>query len=280
MPIDFNQQVIEEFRANGGRVGGPFAGARLLLLTTTGARSGAPHTTPLGYLPDGGERVLVIASAGGAPGHPDWYHNLVANPRVTVEDGVFTYEAQAVVLDGAERDRVFARAAEAEPGWADYQASTTRVIPVVALREVAGGPPNAASWGAALTMIHDAFRRELALIRKEVAGSGPGLGAQLRINCLTLCAGLRHHHTGEDSGMFRLLGERHPELAPTLDRLRREHDRIAALLEALQRASSTDRVDADPALVLAEVERLTEELESHLRYEEEQLIPILDAATA
>lgn len=276
MPNDFNQQVIEEFRANGGRVGGYFEGARLLLLTTIGARSGAPHTTPVGYLPDGGERVLVIATAGGAPNHPDWFHNLVANPRVKVEDGVFVYDAQAVVLEGAERDRVFARAVEDDPGWADYQAKTTRVIPVVALQEIPGPPnvPNTASMGAALKLIHDGFRRELALIREEIAESGPGLGVQLRVNCLTICAGLRNHHAGEDAGMFRFFAEHHPELAPTLDRLSREHQRIAALLADLQKVISADA--ADPLLVLPEVERLTDELESHLTYEEEQLIPILD----
>ncbi|MDH2430881.1 nitroreductase/quinone reductase family protein [Sphaerisporangium sp. TRM90804] len=277
MPIDFNQQIIEEFRANAGRVGGPFAGARLLLLTTTGARSGAPHTTPLGYLPDGGEQVLVIASAGGAPRHPDWFRNLTADPRVTVENGVFTYEARAVVLGGAERDQAFARAAEADPGWADYQAKTARVLPVVALRQVTGGPPNisAPSWGAALKLVHDGFRHEFALIRKEIAESGPGLGAQLRVNCLTLCQGLHFHHTGEDAGMFAVLGSRNPELAPTLDRLNREHERIAALMAELRDVLSAG--DADPPRVLAEVERLTEEVESHLAYEEEQLIPILDA---
>lgn len=276
MTNDFNQRIIEEFRANDGRVGGPFEGARLLLLTTTGARSGAPHTTPVGYLPDGGERTLVIASAGGAPNHPDWFHNLVVNPRVTVEDGVFTYEAQATVLEDDERDRVFARAAEADPGWADYQAKTTRVIPVVALEEIPGPPNlNAASMGGALKSIHDAFRRELALIRKEVAESGPGLGTQLRVNCLTVCQGLHYHHTGEDTGMFPYLAEHHPELAPALERLHREHQKIAALLDDLQGVISTD--GADPQLVLPEVERLTDELESHLTYEEEQLIPILDA---
>ena len=276
MPNDFNQQIIDEFRANGGQVGGPFEGARLLLLTTIGARSGAPHTTPLGYLPDG-ERSLVIASAGGAPNHPAWFHNLVANPHVKVEAGVFTYDAQAVVLEGAERDRVFARAVEADPGWADYQAKTTRVIPVVALQTVAGGPANAASLGAALKLIHDAFRRELALIRKEIAESGPGLGTQLRVNCLTVCQGLHHHHSGEDAGIFPFLAQRYPELAPTLDRLRREHQKIAALLDDLKEVISTDGVD--PLLVLPGVERLTDELESHLTYEEEQLIPILDAST-
>ncbi|MER5183004.1 nitroreductase/quinone reductase family protein [Streptomyces sp. NPDC002896] len=276
MPNDFNQQIIDEFRANQGRVGGYFEGARLLLLTTTGARSGARHTTPLGYLPDG-ERVLVIASAAGAPKHPDWFHNILANPRVTVEDGIFTYEAEAVVLEGAERDRVFARAVDAEPGWADYQAKTTRVIPVVALQALPGPPnPNASSVGAALKLIHDAFRRELALIRKEISESGPGgLGAQLRVNCLTLCQGLHNHHTGEDTAMFPFLAQRHPELAPTMDRLRAEHQKVAELLADLRQVVSAE--GADPQLVLREVERLTDELEAHLTYEEEQLIPLLDA---
>ncbi|MFG2287790.1 nitroreductase/quinone reductase family protein [Streptomyces sp. NPDC048595] len=278
MPLDFNQQIIEEFRANGGRVGGPFEGGRLLLLTTTGARSGAPHTTPLGYLPDGGERVLVIASAGGAPKHPAWYHNLVAHPRVTVEAGVFTYEAEAIVLEGAERDRAFARAAATDPGWSDYQERADRVLPVVALQEIPSGPPNirAASPGAALKAVHDGFRRELALIRAEMTASGPGLGVQLRINCLTLCQGLHNHHTGEDAGMFPMLGRHHPELGPALERMREEHEKLAVLLEALQKAVSAD--GADPQLVRAEVERLTHEVEAHLTYEEEQLIPVIDGA--
>lgn len=276
MPIDFNRQVIEEFRANGGRVGGPIEGGRLLLLTTTGARSGAPHTTPLGYLPDGDGRVLVIASAGGAPKHPAWYHNLVAHPRVTVEAGVFAYEAQAVVLEGAERDRAFARAVDSDPGWSEYQEKTDRVLPVVALAEIPAGPPNinASSAGGALKAVHDGFRRELALIRKEIVASGPGLGAQLRVNCLTLCQGLTNHHTGEGAGMFPMLGRNHPELAPALERLQEEHKKLAVLLAALQKIISTQ--DADPQQVLAEVERLTKEVEDHLTYEEEQLIPVLD----
>ncbi|GAA4572151.1 nitroreductase/quinone reductase family protein [Planotetraspora kaengkrachanensis] len=278
MPNDFNRQIIEEFRANEGRVGGPFEGARLLLLTTTGARSGAPHTVPVGYLPDGGERVLIIASAGGGPEHPDWFRNLVANPRVQVEDGAFTYEAEAAELEGDERDRAFARAAEADPGWADYQAKTSRLIPVVALRAVTGGPPRAASLGAALKMIHNAFRRELALVRTEIAESGPGLGAQLRVNCLTVCHGLHQHHTHEDGGMFPAFEKARPELAPVLDRLRGEHEKIAALVGELQEVVSSD--EADPIAVLPQVERLIDELERHLTYEEEQLIPILDAPAA
>ncbi|GAA0520771.1 hypothetical protein Ade02nite_94660 [Paractinoplanes deccanensis] len=133
MPHPFHQQIIDEFRANGGRVGGWLAGSRLILLTTRGARSGAAHTTPLGFLPyDGG--IVVIASAGGADRNPDWYHNVLADNQVTVEDGTRTYRAEATPLSGAERDRAFARAVADDPGWAGYQAKTSRTIPVVALR--------------------------------------------------------------------------------------------------------------------------------------------------
>jgi deazaflavin-dependent oxidoreductase (nitroreductase family) len=276
MPNDFNQQVVDEFRANHGQVGGYFEGARLLLLTTTGARSGARHTVPLGHLADG-ERVLVIGSAGGGPKHPDWYHNVLADPRVHVEDGVFSYDATAVVLEGAERDAAFARAAEADPGWADYQANTSRVIPVVAIEPLPGPPgfPPGTSGGAALRLVHDAFRRELALIRKEIAESGAGLTAQLRVNCLTVCAGLRNHHTGEDTAMFPYLVHRYPELGETVDRLRAEHETIAALTAELQAVIADG---ADPQQVRVEVERLTDELERHLVFEEEQLIPLLDGS--
>lgn len=246
-------------------------------LSEAGAGQG-PATTPLGYYPDSGDRVLVIASAGGSPRHPDWFRNLVATPRVTVETGVFTYEATAVVLDRAARELAFARAVEADPGWAEYQAKTDRTIPVVALRENARpGPPviDASSPGEAIKAVHDVFRRELGLIRAEFAASGGGttLGAQLRVSCLTLCAGLGNHHTGEDTALFPFLGDRHPHPAPALDRLRREHERIAALLDGLRRVVS--RQDADPVHVLPEVERLTAELEAHLTYEEEQLVPLL-----
>ncbi len=274
MTLDFNQQVIEEFRANRGRVGGWFEGARLILLTTTGARSGKPHTNPLGYLPDGG-RILVIGSAGGSDKHPDWFHNLAANGRATVEDGVFTYEAKATVLDGEERDRLFARAVEADPGWGEYQAKTRRVIPVVALEQVSGAPSDVKSMGEALRVVHDAFRRELATIRAEVASSGPRLGAQLRVNCLTFCQGLEFHHRVEDTGMFPSLGARYPELAAVLARLGEQHKRIAGLLAELRDVVGGD--SADGADVLGEVDRLIAALEEHLADEEAQLIPLLDS---
>jgi deazaflavin-dependent oxidoreductase (nitroreductase family) len=134
-PNDWNQAIITEFRANGGKVGGQFAGAPLLLLTTTGAKTGQNRTTPVMYNTDGG-RLLVFASKAGAPTNPDWYHNLVAHPEVTVEVGTENYPARATVLQGEERDRLFKRHSEQYPGFAEYQAKTTRTIPVVALERV------------------------------------------------------------------------------------------------------------------------------------------------
>ncbi|TDC50146.1 nitroreductase family deazaflavin-dependent oxidoreductase [Actinomadura sp. KC345] len=271
--MDFNSQVIEEFRANGGRVGGMFEDGRLLLLTTTGARSGARHTTPLGYLPDG-DRVLVIASAGGSPKHPAWFHNLVANPRVTVESGDFHYEADAVVLEGGERDAAFARAAEADPGWAEYETRSGRTLPVVALVRLQPGPPaGPETLGGMILAVHNAFRRELDLIRKEVAASGAGLGAQLRINCLTLCQGLGNHHLGEDTMVFPLVERHHPELEPTLARLKDEHKTMQRLLEELRLVLD----HGDAASLLTEVERLTKALNAHLDHEEETVVPLLAA---
>jgi deazaflavin-dependent oxidoreductase (nitroreductase family) len=129
---DYNRQIIEEFRANAGRVGGGFEGADLLLLTTTGRKSGREYTTPVMYLRDG-DRLLVFASAAGAPKHPDWYENLVANPQVVVEIGDERFEATARPLEGEERDRAYAAQAARVSNFADYQEKTDRVIPVVAL---------------------------------------------------------------------------------------------------------------------------------------------------
>ena len=130
---DFNTQIIEEFRAHGGKVGGPFEGAPMVLLTTVGAKSGAQRTTPLVYLPDG-ERVVVFASKAGAPTNPAWFHNLVANPNVIVEVGDQRYGATATVVDGDERDRLYAEQVKRMPGFADYAVKAgNRVIPVVAL---------------------------------------------------------------------------------------------------------------------------------------------------
>jgi len=129
---DFNAQIAAEFRANGGQVGGMFAGATLLLLTTTGAKSGARRLNPLVYYGEG-ERYMVFASAGGAARHPDWYFNLTANPEVTVEVGAETFRGRATELTGEDRDRIYAAQAARSPQFAEYQKATTRRIPVIAL---------------------------------------------------------------------------------------------------------------------------------------------------
>ncbi len=129
---DFNLKIIEEFRANGGETFGPFKGRPLLLLTTTGAKSGEQRTTPLVYSKDG-ERLVIIASMGGAPKHPSWYLNLVANPEATVEVGTEKFTARASVAEGAERERLYAQQAAEMPAFNEYKEKTTRRIPVVVL---------------------------------------------------------------------------------------------------------------------------------------------------
>lgn len=132
-PNDWNRQIIEEFHANGGKVGGMFANSTLLLLTTTGAKSGKRRVNPLGYLAEG-DRMYIFASKAGMPTNPDWYYNLLAHPDVTVEVGTETFEATATVLPREERDRIYAKQAARVPTFADYQSKTDRVIPVVELK--------------------------------------------------------------------------------------------------------------------------------------------------
>ena len=130
---DFNKGVIEEFRANHGKVGGGFDGAPVVLLTTTGAKTRQKRVNPLVALVEG-HTLYVVASKAGAPTNPDWYHNLVANPDVEVEFGDERFAAVAVPVGGAERDRLFAAQIAHQPAFAEYEKATTRVIPVVELR--------------------------------------------------------------------------------------------------------------------------------------------------
>ena len=131
-PNDWNQGIIEEFRRNGGKVGGNFAKSPMLLLTTTGAKTGKKRVNPLVYLPDGDDWV-IFASKGGAPTNPDWYHNLIAHPDATVEVGADKVEVRATVTTGAERARLFTRQASVFPAFASYEKKTTRTIPVIRL---------------------------------------------------------------------------------------------------------------------------------------------------
>jgi deazaflavin-dependent oxidoreductase (nitroreductase family) len=130
-----NTGIIEEFRANEGRVGGPFEGAPLLLLHTTGARSGDERVNPLMYLPDG-DRLVVFGSKGGAPTNPDWFHNVRAHPEASVEVGTERFPVRARVADPEERDRLYEEQSRRYPQFAEYQRGVDRTIPVVILERV------------------------------------------------------------------------------------------------------------------------------------------------
>ncbi len=129
---NYNQMVIEQFRANGGNVPGR---SNLLLLTTTGAKSGQARVVPLAYSRDG-DHLVIVGSKGGAPTHPDWYHNMLANPIVGVELGSERFQARASVAEGQERERLFAQHVALMPGFAEYQQKTTRQLPVIVLERI------------------------------------------------------------------------------------------------------------------------------------------------
>jgi deazaflavin-dependent oxidoreductase (nitroreductase family) len=131
-PKDWNAAIIKEFRANAGKVGGPFAGRTLLILHTVGAKSGKKHTNPVAYVTDG-DRFVIVASKGGAPTNPDWYYNIVANPRVEVEVGTEQFSAVATITTEPERTRLYNKMVEMMPGFAEYRKKTTRIIPVILL---------------------------------------------------------------------------------------------------------------------------------------------------
>jgi deazaflavin-dependent oxidoreductase (nitroreductase family) len=132
-PLD---NVVEEFRLNGGRVGGYFTHLKLLLVSGKGAKTGNPFTKPVAYTRDGA-RYVIVASKGGAPENPAWYYNLKAHPEVTVEVGTQKFQAKAIEATGQERDRLFNQHADQYPQFKDYEAKTKRVIPVFALERLA-----------------------------------------------------------------------------------------------------------------------------------------------
>ncbi|QKW35253.1 nitroreductase family deazaflavin-dependent oxidoreductase [Actinomadura sp. NAK00032] len=277
---DWNRQVIEEFRAGGGRVGGPFEGADLLLLTSTGGKTGAPHTTPLGYMADG-DRLLVFASNAGQPHDPVWYRNVRADPRVTVEVGTETFEGVALPVEGEERDRLYALQGERVPAYAEYQRQTSRVIPVVAVHRghLEG---RGAAIGDELIRIHDDLRARLADLRADVdafyAGSRdvPDLARQLREHCVSVCGVLGEHHDNEEARAFPRLEAEFPGLAPVIGRLRREHVAVTGNRLRLQ-ALLDDAASRDPDDVRAELDKITAELDAHFAYEEEQLRTVMNA---
>jgi deazaflavin-dependent oxidoreductase (nitroreductase family) len=299
-PEEFNRGIIEEFRANGGRVGGMFEGAPLVLLTTTGARSGTRRTNPVVYLRDGA-RLLVFGSNGGADRHPAWYHNLLAHPRVTVEirdadapDGTAAYEADAVPLRAAERDRMYALQAERDPAFAAYARRTARTIPVVALHpQPFADPQRRRAAGEQLLRAHDELRRELAAVLAAAEGRPADSAAapapalrDLRTHCLAYCTSVTEHHRAED-GALGAMARQFPRLAPAVARIRDEHRAVTAMVErvrelataqALAPAPSSAQASASApasAPVRAELRALAARLDAHFSYEERELLPAL-----
>jgi deazaflavin-dependent oxidoreductase (nitroreductase family) len=291
MPTAFNQSVIEEFRANAGKVGGPFEGGDLLLLTTTGAKSGQERTTPLGYVRHDGS-LLIVGSNLGSPRHPDWYHNVLAHPVVQVEIGARTFEALAVPAEGARREELFGHVVRAAPGYGDYQARTDRPLPVVVLEraEPEGWtlPSEVASLADKLMEVHTWLRAQLRQVRAEVdahfaaraAHQGPGappppsLGLQIRQRCLAFCQALEFHHVSEDAHLFPGIAVHHPGLTDTFARLTDEHRTVARIQGELVTLLA-DIAGADPQRFRAELDRMSTELNAHLDFEEASLLPLL-----
>lgn len=289
---DFQQQIIDEYRAKAGIVGGPFRGANLLLLTTVGARTRRRRTTPLGYVDIDGTRV-VVASAGGADRNPSWLHNLRVHPAVTVEVGSETYPAITSVLSGAIRDRVWKEVVRRHPGYGDYQQMTTRMIPLVEIQRL---PPRnevdrVRGMGEFLTEVHEWLSTEMDLVLAQVDTliasadtttpvtlPARTLHAQMRERCVAFCGALDRHHMGEDFGAFPMLAEAFPALAPTLQQLRAEHVVVAeinasirGLLEGYTPGAS------DPRELRAKLHSLVARLHEHFAFEEATIVDALDA---
>ncbi|MGP4016090.1 nitroreductase/quinone reductase family protein [Saccharopolyspora sp. 5N708] len=280
--MSFNHAIIEEFRANAGNVGGPCTDNDLLLLTTTGAKTGQPHTVPLGYVRHG-DQLLITASNLGAPQHPAWYHNLLAHPLVQVELGTETFEAIAVPTEGPHRDQLFAHLTRAAPGYADYQARTNRTLPVITLQRTEDDTPDEiTNLADKLRQVHTWLRTQLRHVRTEADTHftnptnhpAPGLGMQIRQHCLAFCEFLTFHHTSEDQHIFPALAHHHPHLRNTLDRLHQQHRTVARIKDDLL-ALLADITTADPHHFHTQLDHLADELHAHLDYEEHTLIPAL-----
>jgi deazaflavin-dependent oxidoreductase (nitroreductase family) len=294
-----NQPVIDEFRANGGSVGGMFAGVPLVLMTTAGRLTGRPRTNPVTYLRDG-RRYLIFGSNLGRSQHPGWYHNLLASPQVTMEIGtedgsVKPLATRAVVLAGPERDRLYQRQCTISPVFREYQRKTTRKIPVVALYplDLAEDPERSRLIGEQLIAHHNDLRTKLARVRAQILGGvlggnaklgaddlrGADLGDQLRQHCLSYCYGLQLHHIRED-GAFTAFERQFPHLVPAISRLRSEHRLVAAALADLEAllSSAGSGARADATALGGALDRVISGLEEHFSYEEQQLLPALNGA--
>ena len=289
MSNDFHRRLIEEFRANRGALGGMFEGWSLAVLTTTGAKTGLRREVLLGYLEIDGDGV-VVASANGADRHPGWYHNIRRNPIVTVETRDGAYRAIAAIPQGAAYEKLFARVVAEAPGYGDYQAQTTRRIPVVVLHRIEARPgeERVKGMGDWLVEVHEWFRAELRMLREQadnvvngaataVVRPKPDLAQEMRTHCLSFCTALRRHHVGEDSAVFPSLAEQFPALAPALAQLAEQHQTVARLQGSIQELVDGE---SDPVRLRAELERLAGELEAHFDFEEQAVVTALNATAA
>ncbi|MFD0056768.1 nitroreductase/quinone reductase family protein [Streptomyces sp. NPDC127168] len=273
MPTSFQQPVTHE-------------DGNLLLLTTTGARTGRPRTATLRYVRHGGA-FLVVASHPGSPRRPGWYHDLLARPVVGVEIGSRSFEALAVPAEGPRREELFAHVVRAAPAYGDHQARTARPLPVVVLEraEPEGweAPEEVRTLADKLLEVHTWLRGQLRQVRAEAeahfaspgpAGAPPGLGLQIRQRCLAFCQALEFHHVSEDGHLFPGIAHHHPHLAGVFDRLADEHRTVARLQGELA-ALLTDIAVADPRRFRAELAEMSAQLNAHLDHEEEVLLPLL-----
>ncbi|MDT8910208.1 nitroreductase/quinone reductase family protein [Amycolatopsis sp. PS_44_ISF1] len=232
----------------------------LAVLTTSGAKTGLPRESLLGYVELDGTGV-VVASAGGAARNPDWFHNVRADPRVTVETGDRTYDAYAGISPPEERDRLFSRVVEVAPGYASYQEMTTRVIPVVVLHRL----DRVKGMGDWLVEVHRWLRAELVSLR-ESGGGAPPSPPDLRAHCAGFCTALTRHHQGEDTVAFPMLADRFPSLADDLAKLTEQHATVARIQREL--ATIVD---------VTELDRLITELDAHFAEEERAVKTALNA---
>nr|WP_062332591.1 nitroreductase/quinone reductase family protein [Herbidospora sakaeratensis] len=267
----------------------------LLLLTTTGATSGEPTTTPLPYVRHG-DLLLVVGS--GPDDSPGWYDDLLAHPAVRVELGGETFDALAVPAEGTRRDELFEalnapatpaghdelfeQVVRASPGHHDHRAQTTGTPPVVVLERADPGEPRViANLADKLVEVHTWLRGQLRHVRAEVdahfaaqPGEPPSLGLQIRQRCLAFCQALEFHHTSEDGHLFPGMAPHHPHLAGVFERLAAEHRTVARIQGDLA-SLLADIGGADPRRFRAELDRMAAELTAHLDYEEEVLLPLL-----